>query len=189
MNIQNSVNLLECLLWQYENATRLKALVQACQDEFDGNSKDFWNNFYTNIFNIDTANTFGLQVWGTFLGLERPTYTYQGVDYSYSDEMYRLFLKGQVLKFICDGSIYQLNKYINFVFPNKPIIVNDYLDMTIRLVFYYTPTAEEWFVLNNPDFLPRPSGVELQLAITPPDKVFGYEGSELSGFDQGVFFA
>ena len=35
-----------------------------------------------------------------------------GYRYAYSDDMYRLFLKAQVLKFICDGSIYQLNKFV-----------------------------------------------------------------------------
>lgn len=188
-DLQNTANLLECILWQYDNAPKLKSLVQACQDEFDGNVQDFWDNFYTNIFNLDTANSFGLAVWGICLGVERPKYEYQGQEYLYSDDMYRLFLKAQSIIFSNNGSIAQFNKYMNLLFPNKPIKINDNLDMTIRVVFYYTPTAEEWFVINNPDFLPRPSGVEIELVIIAPDKVFGFDGSGLSGFDQGTFFA
>lgn len=188
-NIQNTANLLECILWQYDNATKLKALVQSCQDEFEGNTKDFWDNFYTNVFNLDTANSFGLAVWGLCLGIERPRYTYGGQEYVYSDDMYRLFLKSRSNFFSMDGSIYQFNRYMEFLFPNKPILVIDNLDMTFRVVFYYTPTAEEWLVLNNPDFLPRPSGVELELVIIAPEKIFGFEGSLLAGFDQGTFFS
>lgn len=188
MNLDNTVNLLECLLWQYDKAERLKSLIQKCQDEFNGNVKDFWNNFYTNIFNLNTANTFGLSVWGILLGVERPTYISDGQTYSYSDDMYRLLLKSRSLLFRMDGSIYQMNRYIEYLFPNKPILVLDGLDMTIRLVFYYTPTAEELQVLNNPDFLPRPSGVEIKIEVINPLEIFGFDGSGLNGFDNGVFF-
>lgn len=188
-NIQNTANLLECLLWQYDNAPRLRSLIEACQREFDGNTEDFWNNFYTNIFNLETANTFGLAVWGALLGVERPTYEWQGQTYPYSDDMYRLFLKSQNILNSMDGSIYQINRYMEFLFPNKPILVIDNLDMTFRIVFYYTPSGEEWIVINNPDFIPRPSGVGYEILVVAPDKIFGFNGSELQGFDQGTFFA
>lgn len=188
-NLENTANLLECLLWQYNNAEKLKKLIQACQDEFDGNTKEFWNNFYTNIFNLDTANAFGLSVWGVCLGIERPSYTYNGQTYVYTDDMYRLFLKSRTNFFAMDGSIYQFNRYMQFLFPGKPILVVDNLDMSFRVVFYYTPTAEEWLVLNNPEFLPRPSGVKLELVIIAPQSIFGFDGSELTGFDAGTFFA
>lgn len=188
-NLENTANLLECLLWQYNKADRLKSLVEACQAEFDGNIKDFWDNFYTNIFNLDTANSFGLAVWGICLGIERPTYTSGGVTYQYSDDMYRLFLKSRSNFFSMDGSIYQFNKYMEFLFPNKPILVVDNLDMSIKVTFYFTPTADELVVLNNPDFLPRPSGVKLETAIISPSNVFGFDGSQLTGFDTGTFFS
>ena len=188
MNLQNTVNLLDCLLWQYNKATKLQSLVQSCQDEFEGNVKDFWDNFYTNIFNIDTANTFGLSVWGILLGVDRPSYTSGGQTYQYSDDMYRLLLKSRSLLFRMDGSVFQINKYIEYLFPNKPILVLDRLDMSMDIVFYYTPTADELQVLNNPDFLPRPSGVEINIWIINPLEIFGFEGSGLNTFDNGVFF-
>lgn len=187
-NLENTANLLECLLWQYNKADKLKSLVEACQAEFEGNTKDFWDNFYTNVFNLDTANSFGLSVWGICLGVERPSYTLNGVTYQYTDDMYRLFLKSRSNFFSMNGSIYQFNKYMSFLFPNKPVIVIDNLDMSLRIVFYYTPTTEEWLVLNNPDFLPRPSGVRIEMFIIAPEKILGFDGSELTGFDTGTFF-
>lgn len=188
MNLQNTVDLMSCILWQYNKAPRIQMLIQKCQDEFDGNVKDFWNNFYTNIFNIDTANTFGLSVWGILLGVDRPTYTSDGQTYPYTDDMYRLLLKSRSLLFRMDGSIYQINRYIEYLFPDRPILVRDGLNMSIDIIFYYTPTADELQVLNNPDFLPRPSGVGVNILVINHTEVFGFDGSGLNTFDNGVFF-
>lgn len=188
-NLENSVNLLECLLWQYDNAPKLQALIQSMQDDLNTNTRDFWNDFYTNVFNLETANSFGLTVWGILLGVERPKYTSGGQEYVYTDEMYRKYLKARSILYSNNGSIYDINRYFSFLFPDKPILVVNNLDMTIRVVFYYTPSNEELVLINNPDFLPRPSGVKLEVATIPPDKIFGFEGSTLSGFDQGTFFS
>lgn len=188
-NLENSVNLLECLLWQYDNAPRLQSLIQSMQDDLNTNTRDFWNDFYTNVFNLDTANSFGLTVWGILLGVERPKYTSSGQEYIYTDEMYKKYLKARSILYANNGSIYDMNKYFEFLFPNKPILVVDNLDMTIRVVFYYTPSNDELVLVNNPNFLPRPSGVKLEVAVIPPDKIFGFDGSTLSGFDQGTFFS
>lgn len=189
MNLQNAVNLLDCILWQYNKAERLQAIIQSCQDEFNGNVRDFWNDFYTNIFNIDTANTFGLTVWGILLGVERPTYVDGSGTHYYSDNMYRLFLKSRIMMFQMDGSVYQINKYINYLFPDKPIYVIDNLDMTMSINFYYTPSAEEWQVLNNPDFLPRPSGVMIELKAIDPANIFGFNGTGFQPWDTKPFRA
>lgn len=188
-NFNNSCNLLSCLLWQYDKAENLQSLVQSMQNDFDGNTRDFWNNWYTNVFNIKTANTFGLQVWGATLGVERPSYLKDGVETPYSDNQYRLFMLSRALLFNMDGSIYQINRYMGFLFPGKAIIVQDGLDMTINYLFYYDPTPEELTVLQNIEFLPRPSGVNVQVSYLNPNTVFGFEGSDLSNFDNGTFFA
>lgn len=189
-NINNTVSLLECLLWQYDKAERLKSLIQACQDEFEGNTTQFWDNFYSNIFNLDTANSFGLTVWGNLLGVQRPSYVDENDQVlPYSDNMYRLFLKSRIFFMFNNGSVYQFNKYIQFLFPNLPILVLDNLDMSLDLIFYYTPSTEELAVLSNPDFLPRPSGVQINIKVINPQNIFGFEDSLLSGFDQGTFFS
>ena len=189
MNLQNAVNLLDCILWQYNKAEKLKALIQECQDEFDGNVEDFWNDFYTNIFNIDTANNFGLTVWGILLGVERPTYTDGTGTHYYSDDMYRLFLKSRILMFQMDGSVYQINRYVNYLLPDKPIYVIDNYDMTMSINYYYSPTPEEWQVLNNPDFFPRPSGVMIQFKSLDPTEIFGFNGTGFQPFDTKPFRA
>ena len=69
-NIQDfdfDVNLLESLLWQYNDAERLQSILQQKQDWFKENHTDFWDDWYDNVFNLDTANDFGLTVWAKIL--------------------------------------------------------------------------------------------------------------------------
>src|SRR4051812_36280136 len=61
-------NVLQTLLWQYENAPNIKALVQAKQDKWDVDFTTFWEHFISDIFDLKTANTFGLSVWAIILG-------------------------------------------------------------------------------------------------------------------------
>jgi hypothetical protein len=70
----NTANLERAILWQYEKAERLKAIIGFQQDFFDTNVTGFWNNYRTNIFNLDTADSFGLKIWGSLVGVARPRY-------------------------------------------------------------------------------------------------------------------
>ncbi|MFN6885292.1 DUF2612 domain-containing protein, partial [Proteus mirabilis] len=70
MNIQQfdyHSDLLQAILWQYENADKLKSLAHFKADYFHQSTVLFWQNWYRDIFNIDTANDFGLAVWGRIL--------------------------------------------------------------------------------------------------------------------------
>jgi|SRR5690242_10743220 len=70
MNVQKfdfSVNLMQAILWQYNQATTLMALVSQKQTWYTDNQTDFWNDWYTNVFNLLTANSFGLSVWSYIL--------------------------------------------------------------------------------------------------------------------------
>jgi hypothetical protein len=64
-----SVNVMKALLWRYNNAKNLTALLQSKQTWYDENYTEFWNDWYTNVFNLETANNFGCAVWAIILGL------------------------------------------------------------------------------------------------------------------------
>lgn len=59
------------LLWQYSNTPRLSQIVQNEIAFFKENAQDFFSNWYNDVFNLKTANSFGLNVWGFILGLPR----------------------------------------------------------------------------------------------------------------------
>lgn len=179
----------DCYLWQYDAASNLKGLLSKKQDFYKVNVTDFWDNWTKNVFNINTANTFGLNLWGSFVNVKRPEYTSGGQTIAFTDEQYRTVIKGRIMLINSNCSVSSINKYLNYLFPDKSVYVMDYRNMSIKCIFYYTPTAEEMAIIQLDGFLPRPAGVDVQYVIVPPDEVFGFHGQELSTFDQGTFLA
>ena len=71
-NIQTfdfNVNLLQSILWQYDETTNLLALVTDKNTWMGTYQTEFWANWVTNVFNLQTANLFGLSVWSVILGI------------------------------------------------------------------------------------------------------------------------
>ncbi len=83
MNIQGfnfEVDILQVILWQYNNATNLVSLLNDKQSWLQSYQTEFWYNpgttsaegWYQNVFDLLTANTFGLAVWAILLNV--PSY-------------------------------------------------------------------------------------------------------------------
>lgn len=64
-----SVDLLQSILWQYNEAANLQSLIEQKQAWYDINQSEFWNDWYTDVFNLETANFFGLSVWSIILNV------------------------------------------------------------------------------------------------------------------------
>lgn len=62
-----SVDLLQALLWEYNNAPNLEALLTKKQAWVNANQSEFWNNWLRDVFDLRTANSFGLTVWAIIL--------------------------------------------------------------------------------------------------------------------------
>lgn len=187
-NPDYAVDLLQALIWQYDNAPRLQKLIQQKQDWYNRNNTEFWTDWLKNVFNINTANDFGLTVWGKLLRVER-TYTVNGESYSLDTEQYRLLLKGRLLYLSMNGSVPEINNYLHLLFSARGrAYVIDNQDMTIRYVLEFMPTESEQVVLLNTKVLPRPAGVGYQINVIPPKTVFGFRGQNLSTFNHGTFW-
>lgn len=59
-------------LWQYSNAPYLTALLDSHIQWFKNATQEFWTDWHRDVFTLDTANSFGLEVWGNILGVKRP---------------------------------------------------------------------------------------------------------------------
>lgn len=179
-----------CYLWQYDNAVNLTSLMNFKDNFLTICVQNFWEDFFQNIFNIQTANTFGLELWGETLGIARPQYTNSDNEIVYfTDNMYRKLLLASILKFNSNSSVASINDFLRFFFgsENKPVLFKNNYDMTAEIVFYYLPTLEDMAVFNNPDFLPLPTGVEIKKTIIDQNSIFGFNGSGLTGFNTGTF--
>ena len=188
-NYNFSTDLSKVILWQYDDAEKLKTLVNGEQAFMDEAVTKFWEDFNQNIFNLSTCNTFGLELWGKLLNVARPTYIDDGVVYEYSDEQYRLVLQARVYVLTFDGSAKALNQFFKMLFPDYPVTIVDNLDMTVDISFSVEPPSELKIVLSDSNFLPRPSGVQYNLNWSIDyTKVFGFEGqTPTEGFDNGTF--
>lgn len=186
-------------LWQYDEAEKLKGLVDNMQTFMDENVQGFYENLRDNVFNLENANSFGLSIWGSLLGVPRPTYTDGGVEVEFSDEQYRLLLRARIYLLTFDGSARALNEFFHIVFPDLIVSVKDNGDMTadISVLNEIDPAIEILF--HQPYvsiFLPRPSGVQYNISTAPTDytKVLTFEGqtdengNSGGNFDNGVFF-
>lgn len=64
-----SVDILNALIWRDNQAVNLQSLLNGKAAWYEQNHEDFWSDWLTNVFNLDTANEFGLAVWAQILGL------------------------------------------------------------------------------------------------------------------------
>jgi hypothetical protein len=57
------------LISQYANSPTLARLIQNMNEYID--PRAFWASFYSDVWNVDTAQGFGLDIWGNIVGVSR----------------------------------------------------------------------------------------------------------------------
>lgn len=146
------------------------------------------------VWNMHTAQGYGLDVWGRIVGVSRvltlssQSYTgffeasdlteegfnqtpwYQGVEatsnYRLADDGYRQLIYAKALANIADGSVLQINQVLMTLFAGQgDAYVRDNGDMTMTYVFRFVPTAVQVSIIQNSGVLPRPVGVGVSYVI------------------------
>jgi hypothetical protein len=59
----------QVLKWMHNNAPNITKLIKSKANWYAINQTQFWSDFYTNIFNLKTANIFGISIWCIILGV------------------------------------------------------------------------------------------------------------------------
>jgi hypothetical protein len=182
-----SVNLLSAIVWQYNNAVNLQSILNQKQDWYDINEQEFWENWIVNVFNLATANNFGLNVWAIILDM--PTFVTEtstpsgvlswGFDAGsgqFDQSTFgtttgetnllpiatkRIALQLRYFQLCSSGTVPEINRFMNYIFANYgKVILIDNLDMTQQYLFNFTLTWDLLYLFQNFDLLPRPTGVE-----------------------------
>lgn len=212
--IDYSVDIMKSLLWQYNEADRLQRILELKQEWYDTNQSDFWQNWERDVFNLNTANDFGLTVWAIILGLilnvvvegqdpALPTFGFASThknftrgnfrrsttgSVSLTQEQKRLVLKLRYFQLTTRGCPPEVNRFLNQVFASEgSVYMLDGLNMTIRYVFDFTPSSALQFVLQKYDVLPRPAGVGIDYVVGIED-AFGFDEFH-ENFDNGNFIS
>lgn len=180
-----TVNVQQALLWQYNEAVNLQAIVKNKQAWYDSNQTQFWENWYRDVFNLQTANIFGLSVWSIILGqpivfnnaanpgqipwgfgTNNVDFTQgnfaggAGGSYALPLSAARILLQLRAFQLVSSGTVPEINRMLAYVFKNYgPAWLIDNHDMTQTYMFDFTLTADLIYIFNNIDILPRPAGV------------------------------
>ena len=91
--LNNSVeaDLDRTITWQYDNAVRLIASIGILKDFAAQSTAAYWDGWKDKVVDINTADDFGLSIWGKILNCPRPTLT----GGTLSTEVYRRILKAR----------------------------------------------------------------------------------------------
>lgn len=204
-----SVDLLQALLWQYNDAAHLQSLLERKSGWYETNQTEFWKSWYRDVFDLRTANDFGLSVWAMILGLPLavdaadtggPVFGFGANNQNYErgnfgddpnssivlgTEQKRLVLRLRYYQITSRGTVAEINAMLNEIFGYRNVYVLDGLDMTITYVFATALDASVQTIIDQFDVLPRPAGVEVKyLVVGRP--VFGF-GTNNQNYTRGNF--
>lgn len=206
-----NVDLLRALLWQYNEAENLQELLEEKQAWYTKNQQNFWTDFYTNIFDLRTANTFGLQIWSIILGQPlfiniaesgNPSWGFGTFHENFtrgnfsgpatesirlSDATARVLLQLRYFQLISSGTVPETNRALKWIFGEKygVAFLIDNHDMTQFYTFKFALPSDLAFIFNNFDVLPRPAGVGSSYQVIV-NEAWGFDDTH-ENFDHGNF--
>lgn len=178
---------------QYSNSPILTGILQSFFDAMDQTANI--DSYFDMIWNLNTAQGYGLDIWGRIVGVTRivpipGTITYLGFEeaaslgvfgvgiffsgdpltnnFILSDDGFRLLILAKALANISDGSIKSINTMLLTLFPNRGnAYVTDGLNMTMTYTFAFSLSAVELSIVQNSGVLPRPAGVSVTVVVPP----------------------
>lgn len=201
------INVEQTIISQYSTSSTIGQLIANMNDYIDPRADI--DNFYDFVWNVQTAQGFGLDIWGRIVNIGRllkipttPLYFgfneqanstypfndepfYDGIppvtqNYILQDEAYRQLILVKALANISAANARSLNQLLQNLFINRGrAYVNDLGNMTMRFTFEFIPTPFELAIIIQSGALLRPAGVLTTLLAFGPP-VFGF--SEAGAF-------
>lgn len=171
------------IISQYSNSPVLRGMILSFAECVDPTKN--LDSFYDLVWNVDTAQGYGLDVWGRIVGVSRVLqvladdffgfeegdgqpfnqgtfFTGSGLtdNYALSDDAYRTLILTKALANISDGSVKSINKILSSLFPGAGnAYATDEHDMTMTYTFDFTLTPVQRAIVEQSGALPRPAGV------------------------------
>jgi len=208
-------NLAQTIISQYANSQTLISYLNSINAAID--PINMINSFYDSVWNISTANGWGLDVWGRIVGVSRiisiPGGNFLGfsqgspsafgfgqaplfngdasTSYSLSDSAFRLLILVKALSNISGSSSASYNNILMTLFPGRGnAYISNSSPMQSRLTFEFALQPFEIAILKNSGALSPPTGVNFQIMIVEFPYTFGFAqaGYSAVGFGQGTFF-
>jgi len=188
------------IISQYGNSATITRLIQDMNGYLDPRT-DF-DNFFNFVWNVDTAQGFGLDIWGRIVDIgrdltipedplyfgfnealpgsypfeEQPFYVGTGATQTFrlADDAYRTLILVKALANISSVTAPSLNQLLQNLFAGRGrCYVNDLGAMSMRFTFEFQLTPVELAILTDSGAIPRPAGVSVSLFVVELP-VFGF---------------
>ena len=172
---------------QFANSPTICALIENMNEYIDPRADI--QAFYDFVWNVNTAESWGLDIWGKIVGVKRslqitpfaynfgfntPLDSFKPFNvapfrnsranplqaYSLTDTAYRKLILTKALANISSTTIPSLNQILNKLFPNRGrCYVQDLGNMAIKYVFEFKLQAYEVAIIEVSGVMPKPAGV------------------------------
>ena len=181
------INVEQTVISQYGNSATITQLVRN-MDQYVDPRADF-DMFYDFVWNVETAQGFGLDIWGRIVGIVRTLLIpppilnfgfneaglqakpfgeapfYDGIPptsqtYFLADDAYRKLILVKALANISATNAPTLNQLLQNLFGDRGRCYVNYLGgMALRYTFEFDLTTYEFAIITQSGALPRPAGV------------------------------
>jgi len=187
----HSVDTMRAVLWQYDSAPKLMSLMQAKADWWGRNQMSFWEDWRRDVFDLRTANDFGLSVWAIILNLPlsaardgeaKPTFGFGEYNQNFAHGNFfgmstgdlplltgqrRQLLQLRYVQLTHRPSVPVINRALRRIYADSLVFVRDNLNMSMTYVFDYDLPSNYVLALTTLDVLPRPAGVSINIVTEP----------------------
>lgn len=191
----------QTIISQYGTSATISRLIQDMNENIDPRAN--FNDFYDFVWNVETAQGFGLDIWGRIVNISRKltipnSVNYFGFNeadpgaypfnegifydpnststqtYFLSDDAYRQLILVKALANISAVNARSINQLLQNMFVNRGrCYVNDLGNMAMRYTFEFTLTVYEFAIMTQSGALPRPAGVQASI-ISVALPAFGF---------------
>lgn len=181
----------QTIISQYGTSATITQLVRNMNQYVDPRA-DF-DTFFDFVWNVETAQGFGLNIWGRIVDIGRtllipPPVEYFGFNeaspgsfpfneeafyngvppvsetYILADDAYRQLILVKALANISATNAPALNQLLQNLFSDRGrCYVNDMGGMRLRYTFEFTLTAYEWAIITQSGAMPHPAGVNTSM--------------------------
>lgn len=193
------LNVEETIISQYGNSATITQLVRNMNESLDPRA-DF-DTFFSYVWNVETAQGFGLDIWGRIVGVDRTLnvpadtpnpgmFPFTPGVVTLTDSQFRTVILVKALANITNGTATDLNQLLSNLFAGRGrCYVQDMGAMSLRFTFEFFLEPFEYVIITQTGVAPRPAGVLATVLQSDPSQTFGFaEAIQFQPFDQGTFY-
>jgi hypothetical protein len=192
-------NVEQTIISQYANSATIVQLIQSMNEYIDPSANI--DAFYNLVWNVNTAQGYGLDVWGRIVGVARGLnvpantpnpgmFAFTPGTYALTDDQFRTVILVKALANITDCTARSLNQLLTNLFAGRGrCYVRDLGNMAMVFDFEFFLQPFEYVVITQSGAVPRPAGVQSSVFQVDVPHTFGFaEGLQFQPFDQGTFY-